>query len=135
MERIIEMKVHETRSHAHGMGEEEGKMTTRKQKAEARVHETEKNKKAKPAETERVKSVEGFARDFPDFCKAVSQHLSIEDMRKLLEANAQEASGSDEDLLFRWYVLNSHEISLTMFPFCMNNDYAKAARTCSSTGL
>ncbi|XP_078435135.1 poly ADP-ribose polymerase 3 [Wolffia australiana] len=87
------MKVHETRSHAHGMGEEEGKMTTRKHKAEAKVHETGKNKKAKPTDVE--------TKEFSDFCKSLSGKISVEDMRKLLEVNDQEASGSAEDIVFR----------------------------------
>ncbi|CAA6660681.1 unnamed protein product [Spirodela intermedia] len=82
-------------------GEEEGKMATRKQKAEARAHEAEKNKKAKPADAEGGKTVECTAREFQDFCKAVSEHLPVEDIRKLLETNDQEASGSDEDVLSR----------------------------------
>ncbi|KAI4334250.1 hypothetical protein L6164_018962 [Bauhinia variegata] len=104
------MKVHETRSHVHASGDEE-KVMTRKQKAEYKLHEAEHSpKKAKPENDNgqtNGKSTADIAAEFDEFCKAVSEHLSVDQMRQILEANSIDSSGSDlevsrrcQDLLF-----------------------------------
>ncbi|XP_008788145.2 protein ADP-ribosyltransferase PARP3 isoform X2 [Phoenix dactylifera] len=105
------MKVHETRSqtHAQSSTEEEGKVGTRKQKAENEGQESEqqasKNKKAKVTNDENGdangKSAADVAAEFEEFCKATREHLSIEEMRRILEANGQDSSGSDDAIVRR----------------------------------
>ncbi|KAL3518532.1 hypothetical protein ACH5RR_021121 [Cinchona calisaya] len=91
--------VHETRSHAHQPGEEE-RMVTRKQKAESKGHEAEQSPKKAKSENDNDqnhgKSTSEIAADFEKFCKATREHLSIEQMREILEANGQDPSGSDD---------------------------------------
>ncbi|KAG6436404.1 hypothetical protein SASPL_101302 [Salvia splendens] len=94
------MKVHETRSHAYSSGNEE-KVATRKQKAEAKASEGESEhspKKAKTDTEERTKdrSTEEIIAEFEKFCKETSEHLSIKQMREILEANGQDAGESDD---------------------------------------
>lgn len=112
--------VHETRSRTHGT--EEGKAAPKRQKAEDKEQEggeqgPSKNKSDEPevpAKTKKLKSEESelnenenATKEFTDFCKAIREHLSVEDMRKILEANEQDASGSEdavvpscEDMIF-----------------------------------
>ncbi|KAL5579914.1 hypothetical protein UlMin_012356 [Ulmus minor] len=99
------MKLHETRSQAHGHApEEEKKVMTRKQKAE-KAHEAEHSpKKSKPENDNGHsdgKSSSEIAAEFEDFCKAVKESLSIEQIRQILDANGQDSSGSDGALLRR----------------------------------
>ncbi|KAK7263390.1 hypothetical protein RJT34_30979 [Clitoria ternatea] len=104
------LKVHETRSHVHAPGEEE-KVMTRKQKAESKAHEVEHSPKKAKVETEdghtNGKSAKGVAQEYDEFCKATNEHLPLEQMKEILEANAFDSSGSDleitrrcQDLLF-----------------------------------
>uniref|UniRef100_A0A6V7Q1C4 Poly [ADP-ribose] polymerase n=1 Tax=Ananas comosus var. bracteatus TaxID=296719 RepID=A0A6V7Q1C4_ANACO len=99
------MKVHETRSHAHASAEEEGKMGTRRQKAESRGQDESSKKKPKVTDGENggtnAKSAAAIALEFDEFCKATREHLSIEEMRRILEANAQDPSGSDDAVVPR----------------------------------
>ncbi|KAJ1440675.1 WGR domain [Sesbania bispinosa] len=105
------MKVHETRSHVHAPGGEEEKVMTRKQKAESKAHEVEHSPKKAKVETEdgqmNGKSVADVAEEYDEFCKATNEHLTLEQMREILEANGLDSSGSDleikrrcQDLLF-----------------------------------
>lgn len=98
------MKVHEKRSHSHA-SDEEKKVTTRKQKAEAAP------KKPKIAnEGEDKDKVNGrsnaadVAAEFEKFCRETREHLSIKQMREILEANARDASIADEAVVPRWFV-------------------------------
>ncbi|KAG1369671.1 Poly [ADP-ribose] polymerase 3 [Cocos nucifera] len=109
-EREVTMKVHETRSHthAHSSAEEEGKAGTRKQKAENKGQDEQlasKNKKAKMTNDENGdangKSAADVAAEFEEFCKAMREHLSIEEMRRILEANGHDSSGSDDAIVRR----------------------------------
>ncbi|KAG4979960.1 hypothetical protein JHK82_033196 [Glycine max] len=104
------MKVQETRSHVHALGEEE-KVMTRKQKAESKAHEVEHSPKKAKVEKEdghiNGKSETGVAEEYDEFCKATTEHLPLEQMRDILEANGLDSSGSDleitrrcQDLLF-----------------------------------
>lgn len=108
-------KVHETRSHAHSSGDDERKIT-RKQKAEGKTTEAEAEqlpKKAKIEDEDKAKdengqengkSTEDIKAEFEKFCKATSEHLSIKQMREILEANGQDASGADDAVVPRWLV-------------------------------
>uniref|UniRef100_A0ACD5ZGF9 Uncharacterized protein n=1 Tax=Avena sativa TaxID=4498 RepID=A0ACD5ZGF9_AVESA len=112
--------VHETRSRTHAT--EEGKSSPKRQKAENKEQEGGKQGPSKnklddpepPAKTKKLKGKESelngkenATKEFIDFCKAIREHLSVEDMRKILEANEQDASGSEdavvpscEDMIF-----------------------------------
>lgn len=86
-------------------------MVTRKQKAEAKTSESEGEqsfKKAKVGEGDGVESENGrstdeIKADFEKFCKATSEHLSIEQMRQILEANGQDPGGADDAVVPRWF--------------------------------
>ncbi|KAH7680639.1 poly [ADP-ribose] polymerase protein [Dioscorea alata] len=103
------MKVHETRSQTHSSAEEEGKTGTRRQKTESRGHEgdhpSSKTKKAKVANNENGKdsgkSIVEVGEEFDEFCKTMKEHLSVEEMRRILEVNGQDASGSDDAVVTR----------------------------------
>ncbi|KAL2511120.1 Poly [ADP-ribose] polymerase 3 [Abeliophyllum distichum] len=98
------MKVHETRSNAHSSGHEE-KMVTRKQKAEGKAPESEQSPKKAKTEGENDqtngKSTADIKEEFENFCKETSEHLSIEQMRKILETNGQDSTGSDDAVVPR----------------------------------
>ena len=104
------MKVHESKSHSHSSLEEEGKIGTRKHKAESKIHDGDppasKNKKAKAAESKNGapdgKSLENVVSEFDEFCKATREHLSVEEIRRILEANGQDSSGPDDAVVLRW---------------------------------
>lgn len=112
---LCKSKVHETRSHAHGSGNEG--VSTRKQKAEAKTTEGESEQSPKKAKTENEekaenengeengKSTDEIKAEFEKFCKATSEHLSIQQMREILEANGQNASGADDAVVPRWLVI------------------------------
>ncbi|RDX82304.1 Poly [ADP-ribose] polymerase 3, partial [Mucuna pruriens] len=110
MNGALNTMVQETRSHVHAPGEEE-KVMTRKQKAESKAHEVENSPKKAKVETEdghiNGKSATDVAGEYDEFCKATNEHLPLEQMREILEANGLDSSGSDleitrrcQDLLF-----------------------------------
>lgn len=84
-------------------------MGTRRQKAESRGQDESSKKKPKVTDGENgganAKSAAAIALEFDEFCKATREHLSIEEMRRILEANAQDPSGSDDAVVPRWYFL------------------------------
>ncbi|XP_065868519.1 protein ADP-ribosyltransferase PARP3 isoform X2 [Euphorbia lathyris] len=104
------MKVHETRSQAHPTASEEGKIMTRKQKAENKGHDGEHHHKKSKNDTNHDvngKSKADIAKEYDDFCKAVKDNLSVSQMKEILDMNDQDSSGSDsavmtncQDLLF-----------------------------------
>ncbi|XVE79270.1 hypothetical protein DITRI_Ditri14bG0044300 [Diplodiscus trichospermus] len=101
------MKVHETRSHSHGhaTGDEE-KVMTRKQKADQlKSNEGRESPKKAKAEADNDhsngKSASDVAKEFEDFCKAVREHLSVPQMREMLEANGQDSTGSDTSVVVK----------------------------------
>lgn len=102
------MKV-DTRSQNHPPGDEE-KIMTRKQKAEKQEHEQSPNKKPKSEDNNNNnngnksnnKSLTDIVAEFDNFCKTTSQHLSIKQMREILEANNANSSGSDDAVVPRW---------------------------------
>jgi len=110
----------------HAAAQEEGKLASKKQKSENEdqergQHVPSKNKKSAdnkgqdgeaeaPTKSNKLKADESepngreaAARDFAELCKAIGEHLSLEDMRKILEANEQDASGSEDAVVPRWY--------------------------------
>ncbi|GJU79145.1 putative poly [ADP-ribose] polymerase 3 [Tanacetum coccineum] len=98
------MKLHEKRSQHH----DEEKIMTRKQKAEKQQEHDEKpNKKPKSEEKHNgnakngSKSVDDIIIEFDKFCKTTSQHLSIQQMRQILEANNVDTSGDDDAVVPR----------------------------------
>lgn len=116
------MKVHETRSHAHAPNDEE-RMVTRKQKADSKQlaqdeseHSPTKKAKTKDGGDEKKvkaeeedgkadgKSTADIAAEFEEFCRATSEHLSVQQMREILQDNGQDSSGSDDAVVPRWLV-------------------------------
>lgn len=100
------MKV-ETRSHGHASGEED-KIMTRKQKAESKAHGAEHApKKPKHEDDDKNghanrKSRADTAAEFEEFCKATKENLSVDQMREVLEANNEDYSASEADVISRW---------------------------------
>lgn len=87
------------------------KAESRKQKAEKQEHEQSPNKKPKPEDNNNNnnngnksnnKSLTDIVAEFDNFCKTTSQHLSIKQMREILEANNANSSGSDDAVVPRW---------------------------------
>lgn len=107
------MKVHETRSHARASGEEE-KVMTRKQKAENKEQEAEQSPKKPKSENENGqpngKDAAEIAAEFEEFCKAIKEHLSIQQMREILQANGEDSSGPDSAIVSKWLFFDSHLI-------------------------
>ncbi|KAF3787313.1 putative poly ADP-ribose polymerase 3 [Nymphaea thermarum] len=85
----------ETRSHTRGAAaEEDTKVGARKQKG----HEPESGQQLKRT---RGRSSAEIAAEFGEFCKAARQHLSVEQMKKILEASDQNPTGSDDAVVPR----------------------------------
>ncbi|KAH9659937.1 protein ADP-ribosyltransferase PARP3 [Citrus sinensis] len=97
----VNVKVHETRSHAHASSDEE-KVMTRKQKAE---NKTQEATETPPKKTKQENNGNGghangkrsgdVTAEFEEFCKSIEGQLSAEQMREILELNGQDSSGSD----------------------------------------
>ncbi|KAG8387503.1 hypothetical protein BUALT_Bualt02G0027900 [Buddleja alternifolia] len=89
-------------------------MVTRKQKAEGKKIEAEGEQSPKKAKLESddksenengkdsEKSAEEIKAEFEKFCRATSEHLSIKQMREILEANGQDPSDADDAVVPRW---------------------------------
>ncbi|KAK9122771.1 hypothetical protein Sjap_012373 [Stephania japonica] len=94
---------HETRSRAHASAEDE-KTGTRKHKTEGKAQATATQqaqpKKAK-SENDEHNGVEDVESQFEEFCKAVKEHLSVQQMRGILKANEQDSSGPDDSIIRR----------------------------------
>ncbi|GFQ06085.1 poly [ADP-ribose] polymerase 3 [Phtheirospermum japonicum] len=141
-------EVHETRSHAHGSGKEE-KMVTRKQKAaEAEAAQSPKKAKVEDDEEEQngqhKKSTEEVKADFEMFCRATSEHLSIQQMREILEANGQDSTGGDDavvprcqDILFYGPLDGCHtcggKLEVSGVNYTCNGDYSEWSSCIFST--
>uniref|UniRef100_A0A0E0CLG7 Poly [ADP-ribose] polymerase n=2 Tax=Oryza meridionalis TaxID=40149 RepID=A0A0E0CLG7_9ORYZ len=115
--------VHETRSRTLAASQEEGKAAPKKQKTESKEQEggqqaPSKNKKTadneehdgeqEPSKNKKLKAEESdmngkatAVKEFSEFCKAIREHLTVEDMRKILQANEQDASGSEDAVVPR----------------------------------
>ncbi|XP_010326979.1 protein ADP-ribosyltransferase PARP3-like isoform X2 [Solanum lycopersicum] len=97
---FMQVKVHETRSQAHSTSEERKVM--RKQQAESNSQETASHKKAKTDdEEEGVVHEDGIRAEFEKFCKTITEHLSVKQMREILEANGQYSKGEDDAVVPR----------------------------------
>ncbi|KAK9170425.1 hypothetical protein Syun_002565 [Stephania yunnanensis] len=94
---------HETRSRSHASAEDE-KTGTRKHKTEGKAQETTahqaKPKKAK-SENDEHNGVEDVETQFEEYCKAVKEHLTVQQMREILKANEQDSSGPDDAIIRR----------------------------------
>lgn len=79
---------------------------TRKQKAENKEHEAEQSPKKPKSESgnghPNGKSAAVIVAEYEEFCKAIKENLSIDQMRQILEANGLDPSGSDGSILRRW---------------------------------
>lgn len=126
-ELLLSFQVHETRSRTLAASQEEGKAAPKKQKTESKEQEggqqaPSKNKKTadneehdgeqEPSKNKKLKAEESdlngkatAVKEFSEFCKAIREHLTIEDMRKILQGNEQDASGSEDAVVPRWYCL------------------------------
>lgn len=72
----------------------------RKHKAEGKLPESEPSqKKAKP---ENENGTGDVASEYKDFCKAVEENLSIDQIKEVLETNGQDSSAPEETLLAQW---------------------------------
>uniref|UniRef100_A0A7N0U785 Poly [ADP-ribose] polymerase n=1 Tax=Kalanchoe fedtschenkoi TaxID=63787 RepID=A0A7N0U785_KALFE len=93
--------------------EQEHKIMTRKQKAESKTQDSgQQSPSKKPksenqhngqphTEDENGKTAAAAAAQFDEFCKVTKEFLSLQQMRDILEANAQDASGSDDAVVPR----------------------------------
>lgn len=97
------MKGHDTRSHAHSANaNDEEKVVTRKQKAENKTQEGATPPKKAKAENSNNghangKSSADVAEEFKEFCKATKEHLSVEQLKEILEANGVDCSTLNDD--------------------------------------
>ncbi|KAM7528114.1 hypothetical protein LguiB_031524 [Lonicera macranthoides] len=87
-------------------------MLTRKQKAAENKGKDDEHRAKKKAKSENDnrkasnwKSRDEIAMEFDKFCKLTSEHLSIQQMRDILDANGQDPSGSDDAVVPRCYNL------------------------------
>lgn len=100
------VQVHETRSHSHAPVEED-KVMTRKQKAENKAHESEQTPKKAKAESDNNNgnpNGKSSSQEFEDFCKAINEHLSVSQLREVLESNGLDSSGPDHVIIRKWSV-------------------------------
>ncbi|XP_034897178.1 protein ADP-ribosyltransferase PARP3 [Populus alba] len=95
-------EVHETRSQAHAPSDESRKMTRKQKVGQSKAHEGEQSpkKKAKNGKDQNDstngKSEDNIAKEYGEFCKAIEEHLSVEQMREILDMNDKDSSsGSD----------------------------------------
>ena len=100
-------QVHETRSQSHA--HEEDKVMTRKQKAESKAREGEQSPKKPKYENNKNglqnrKSAADLTEEYEEFCKAINEHLSVDQMRQILEANGLDSSGSESSVIRKWLV-------------------------------
>lgn len=82
---------------------------TRKQKAENKAHEAEQSPKKAKAESDNghpngKSSADTASTEFEEFCKAIKEHLSVEQLREVLESNGLDSSGPDNVVVRRWSV-------------------------------
>lgn len=79
---------------------------TRKQKAENKVHEAEQSPKKPKSEGNnghpKGKSAADIAAEYEEFCQAIKDQLSLDQMRQILEANGLDSSGSDGSVIRKW---------------------------------
>lgn len=65
--------------------------------------------------------MEEIKAEFEKFCKATLEHLSIQQMREILEANGQDAGGIDDAVVPRWLVIIPHLFYYDRFlEFCVH---------------
>lgn len=74
---------------AHTSSEEEGGVVTRSRTKKQRTNDLDE------------KEVKDITAEFEEFCKGVPNHLTVMEMRKILEANDQDPSGPDDAVIPR----------------------------------
>lgn len=77
----------------------------RKHKAEGKLTEAEQSQKK--AKNDNGRSVDGagdVAAEYNEFCKAVEENLSVDQIKEVLETNGQDCSAPQEILLAQWSV-------------------------------
>ncbi|KAL5976359.1 Poly [ADP-ribose] polymerase 3 [Asimina triloba] len=136
------MRVTERRPHAHASAnEDEGKVRAKK-KSENKEMDTKTKKQKVTTTNEDTKNGDGHSNgksasevpaEFEDICKITREQLSIDEMRRILEANGQDASGPDDAM-----VPQCHDIlfsgPLERCPVCGGNlQYTGKDYTCQNT--
>ena len=87
-------------------------MKTRKQKVSEQTEQQSPTKKAKQEnknENENVKTTNGkpTSKEYEEFCKAITDTLSIDQIKEILQVNGQDPSSiPDETLISQWYVIS-----------------------------
>ncbi|KAJ4753316.1 Poly [ADP-ribose] polymerase [Rhynchospora pubera] len=88
------MKGPETRSRGDASGDEEGGVMTRSMSKKQKMDGKEESGSGE-------KDKEGITDEFQEFCKGVPNHLTVVEMRKILEANDQDPTGPDDAVVPR----------------------------------
>ncbi|KAB5541684.1 hypothetical protein DKX38_014658 [Salix brachista] len=100
------LKVHETRSQAHAPSDESRIMTRKQKVVQSKVHEGEQSQKKKAKngkdqnDSTNGKSEDKIAKEYEEFCKVIEEHLSVEQMREILDMDEQDSSSGSDDVLF-----------------------------------
>lgn len=76
----------------------------RKHKAEGKLPEAEQSPKKAKSENESPNGSGDAASEYKDFCKAVEENLSVDQIKEVLETNGQDCSAPEETLLAQWSV-------------------------------
>lgn len=84
----------------------------RKHKAEGKLPEAEQSPKKAKSEKD---SVNGTGDEYKEFCKAVEENLSVDQIKEVLETNGQDCSAPEETLLAQWLVLTSLFVYVFIF--------------------
>ncbi|KAK9726991.1 hypothetical protein RND81_05G250700 [Saponaria officinalis] len=103
------MKV-EKRAQTHAHGQEDQKMKTRKHKGDTKTNDqTEQQSPTKKARQE-TESHDGrqtngrgrssdISKEYEEFCKAIRENLSVDQLKEILKLNGEEPSGPDDALI------------------------------------
>ncbi|XP_073133427.1 protein ADP-ribosyltransferase PARP3-like [Henckelia pumila] len=98
------MVLHQWQSHRNSRSDDEER-NARKQKAKGKAPVTEKSPKKSRTEDENGQDNGESAKDikakFKKFCETVTEHLSMKQMREILEANDHDSGGSDDAVVPR----------------------------------
>lgn len=93
---------------------------TRKQKAESKGQEGGHSPKKPKSENDNGQqngepAHEDITAEYEDFCKAIREHLSLDQMRQILEANGLDSSGSEGSVMRKWLVTSFIYLYITLF--------------------
>lgn len=76
------------------------KGNSRKHKAEGKLPEAEQS--PKKAKSETYNGAGDGGSEYKEFCKAVEENLSVDQIKEVLETNGQDCSAPEETLLAQW---------------------------------